>query len=125
MEDLATIAVAASQETESVTLDAIGPETFTFEQFVQLLASTLKPSVRLVHLSPTLGIALGRVIGFAMRDVILTKAELRGLMDSLLTSRQTPNGATRFTDWLKAHKDELGSSYTSEMGRHFRWRKPV
>ena len=121
--DLAAIAVAASRHSKSVVLDAIGPDAFTFKQFVKLVASKIKPSVRLVHIPPTVGTALGHVIGFAVGDVILTRAELRGLMDGMLTSRQAPNGTTRFIDWLEAHKNEIGSSYSSELGRHFRWRR--
>jgi len=107
----------------SVTLDAIGPETFTFEGFLRLLASKLKPDVKLVHLPPALGIALGRIVGLAVGDVLLTKAELQGLMDGMLTSSQAPNGRTRFTDWLEQHRDSVGTTYASELGRHFHWRK--
>ncbi len=119
--DLAAIAVACARDSRSTVLDAIGPETFTFEEFVKLLAVKIKSGVKLVHLPPAIGIGLGHVIGLAVRDVILTKAELRGLMDGMLTSGQAPNGPTRFSEWLEAHKDEVGSSYSSELRRHFRW----
>ncbi|MFQ5691299.1 MAG: SDR family oxidoreductase [Gemmatimonadota bacterium] len=119
--DLAAIAVAHAGDSTSATLDAIGPETFTFEEFVRLVAAQVRPGVRLVHMPPPLGIALGRLIGWAVRDVILTRAELRGLLDGLLTSPQAPNGPTRFSQWLEAHRDEVGSRYSSELDRHFRW----
>lgn len=121
--DLAALAVACARDSRSTVLDAIGPETFTFEQFVKLLAVKIKPGVKLVHMPPAIGIALGHAIGLIVRDVPLTKDELRGLMDGMLTSEQAPNGSTRFTEWLDAHKDEIGSSYSSELGRHFRWRR--
>jgi NADH dehydrogenase len=120
--DLATIAVAASRETKPMVLDAIGSEAYTFRQFVRLIASKIKPGVKFVRMPPVVGIALGYVIGAVVRDVILTKAELRGLMEEMLTSRQPPNGLTRFSEWLEAHKDEVGASYSSELGRHFSWR---
>jgi NADH dehydrogenase len=122
VEDLARIAVASAGETGNVTLDAIGPETFTFEEFVKLIAARIKPGVRLVHIPPSLGILLGRLIGFGLGDVVLTKDELKGLMDELLTSSQIPNGPTRFSDWLEPNGDELGSRYSSEIHRHFKWR---
>lgn len=121
--DVATIAIGCARESQSVVLDAIGPETFTFEEFVRLLASKLKPGVKLVHLPPAFAIALGRIIGQALGDVILTRAELEGLMDGMLTSKQAPNAPTRFTDWIEGHKGEVGMSYASELGRHFHWRK--
>jgi len=120
--DVATIAVRCARESQSVTLDAIGPEIFTFEEFVRVLASKLKPGVKLVHLPPAFGIALGRLLGLAVGDVILTRAELQGLMDSMLTSGQAPNAPTRFTEWLEEHREEVGRSYSSELGRHFHWR---
>lgn len=120
--DLACIAIAGAKDVQSTILDAIGPEVFAFEDLVQLIASRIKPSVRLVHVSPRVGIALGQIIGLAVRDIVLTRDELQGLMDGLLTSDQPPNGTTRFSQWLEANKDTVGTKYSSELGRHFRWR---
>lgn len=122
VEDLARIAVAAAREAGNVALDAIGPETMTFEELVRLIAARVKPGVRQVHVSPSLGILLGRLIGFGLGDIVLTRDELKGLMDELLTSRQVPNGTTRFSDWLDTDGDQLGRKYSSEIRRHFNWR---
>lgn len=122
VEDLARIAVASAGEPGNITLDAIGPETFTFEDLVRLIAARIKPGVKLVHVSPSLGILLGRIIGLGLGDVILTRDELQGLMDELLTSKQAPNGTTYFSDWLESHGDQLGSVYSSEIRRHFKWK---
>jgi uncharacterized protein YbjT (DUF2867 family) len=121
VDDLAAIAVSCARESTSTTLDAIGPESFTFEEMIRLLVLKIRPAVKLVHVSPALGIGLGRVIGLAMRDRLLTRDELRGLMDELLTSSQSPNGTTRFSDWLESNKSSVGIRYTSEFARHFRW----
>jgi hypothetical protein len=82
---------------------------------VRLIASRVRPGARFVHVPPALGIWAGRLIGLALGDVVLTRAELAGLMDELLTSQQAPNGTTRFPDWLAAHRDEVGTHYTSEL----------
>lgn len=123
VEDLAAIAVESARAAGSTAVDAIGPEAFTFQDFVRLIASKLKPQVKLLHMPPAVGVALGQFIGLAVRDVILTRDELAGLMDNLLTSEQAPNGATRFTDWLDSNKHLLGAKYSSELDRHFRWKK--
>jgi uncharacterized protein YbjT (DUF2867 family) len=120
VEDLAAIAVACSRDSRATVTDAVGPDVFTFEEFVRVIAARIKPGARLVHVPPAVGIAAGRLIGLALRDVILTGAELRGLMDGLLTSVEPPKGTTRFTDWLDTHGDALGLAYASELGRHFR-----
>jgi NADH dehydrogenase len=122
VEDVARLAVECAQGEDSLILDAVGPETFSFEAFLRLMAAQIKPGLRLVPLPPGLGIALGRLIGLASGDVLLTRDELRGLMDEKLTSDQAPNGRLRFSAWLAANRELLGRRYASELGRHFRYR---
>lgn len=122
VEDLASIAIDSSKEKQSIIIDAIGPETFTFQEFVELITSVIKPNIKLIHIPPAIGIMFGKVIGLAMRDNILTRNELKGLMDEMLTSKQKPNGTTAFSDWLNKHKEKIGSKYSSEIQRHFRWK---
>ena len=123
VEDLASIAAASAREPESRVLDAIGPETFSFEELVALIGAKMGRNVRLIHLPPALGILLGQIIGWFVRDVVLTMDEAKGLMDSLLCSEDVPNGKTRFSEWLDTNADSLGTSYSSEIERHFRWKK--
>lgn len=122
VKDLASIAVESSRGEKSVILDAIGPETFTFQEFVQLIASAIKPAAALIHIPPAIGILFGKLIGLVLRDNILTRNELKGLMDEMLTSKQQPNGSTAFSDWLESHKEKIGSVYSSEIERHFKWK---
>ena len=122
VKDLASIAVESSRGEKSVILDAIGPETFTFQEFVQLIASAIKPAAALIHIPPAIGIIFGKLIGLILRDNILTRNELKGLMDEMLTSKQQPNGSTAFSDWLESHKEKIGSVYSSEIERHFKWK---
>jgi uncharacterized protein YbjT (DUF2867 family) len=119
--DLANIAVAQAQEAASSTVDAIGPEMFTYREVVQRIAGALGRQVHLVSTPPRVTIWLGRLAGLLVRDVILTGNELKGLMDEYLTSDQAPNGETRFSDWLLANRQSIGSAYSSELGRHFHW----
>jgi NADH dehydrogenase len=119
VEDLAAIAVEAGRSEGSATIDAIGPEAFTYEAFLRLIARELNRKVALVHLSPSAGIMLGKLIGLLVGDVVLTKDELRGLMLNKLTSNQNPNGKTLFSVWLRNNRDSVGSGYTSELKRHF------
>ena len=120
VEDLAAIAVESARRLGSETIDAIGPEDYTFEEFVRLIAQTVKPREILFHLPPALGIVLGELVGLALGDIILTRDELTGLMTSLLTSEQPPNGPTRFSEWLLAHRQTIGATYSSEWRRHFK-----
>jgi uncharacterized protein YbjT (DUF2867 family) len=122
VEDLAKLAVEASTPDGSGTMDAIGPETYTYKAFLQLIARELNRKVAFIHIPPSAGILLGKMIGLFVRDVVLTQDELRGLMRNKLTSNQDPNGKTLFSDWLRNNKESIGDGYTSELNRHFHWK---
>ena len=119
-EDLAAQAVAAGFRSDSFVADAAGPETFTFEELLRLLAKAVGAGVRLVHTLPSLGFALTRLVGLLLRDVVLTRDEVDGLMAGLLTSDAGPAGTTRLGGWLAGNADALGRHYVSEFRRNYR-----
>lgn len=121
VEDLAEIAVRQSTNSPRATIDAIGPETFTFQQLVTLIAEKIGKKPIIVKVPPFFGIFCGQILGLFLHDVLLTRDELKGLMHELLTSRQLPNATTRFSDWLEENRSTIGSRYSSEIARHFRW----
>jgi NADH dehydrogenase len=122
--DLATIAIRQSAEAAGAAVDAIGPETFTFRELVALIAEKLGKNPRFVSVPPFVGILCGRILGVFLGDVLLTRNELKGLMNEMLISKQPPNGVTKFSDWLERNKATVGGRYSSEVARHFRWRAP-
>ncbi len=73
---------------------------------------------RLMHTSPSVGLALTGLVGLLMRDVALTGDEVAGLMAGLLTSEVALTGATRLGDWLPGNVDGLGRTYVSELRRN-------
>ena len=113
------IAVAAGQEDENVILDAVGPETYTFEELVRLIAEKVGSGVLVIHARPGLALFLSRLIGYAVRDVVLTGDEVRGLMANLLVSAKPPLGRTRLSEWLRQYGDRLGRAYAAELKRHY------
>ena len=76
--------------------------------------------VRLVHTPASLGFALTRLVGLLLRDVVLTRDEVDGLMAGLLTSAEPPTGTTRLADWLGDNNEILGRRYVSERRRNYR-----
>ncbi len=118
--DLAEIAVEAARDDQSATLDAIGPEVFTFDELVRMLARAVRSNSRLVHVDPRIALSFARVVGWIVRDVTLTRDEVRGLMTNLLVTDSPPNAATRFSQWLPSNADKIGLAYASELARHFR-----
>ncbi len=76
--------------------------------------------VRLVHTPPPLGCTLTRLVGLLLRDVVLTRDEVDGLMAGLLTSNGVPTGTTRLDDWLNDEAKVHGRRYMSELLRNYR-----
>jgi uncharacterized protein YbjT (DUF2867 family) len=119
-EDVAEIATWAAAQSENVVVDAAGPDIITYAEMVQDVAIAVRRRPRIVHLPSGLTLALGDIVGLFVRDVVLTRQELEGLMQELLVSQEPPRGARRLDDWLLRSTDSLGRSYASELSRHFR-----
>jgi len=125
VEDVAETAVRAADadseaSTMSTIVDAAGPEVYSYNELVYLLAVAVGSHARVVHLPPRLTLVLSGLVGLALRDVVLTRDELEGLMANLLVSNGPSAGKTRLSDWVAQHADQLGTSYESELGRHYR-----
>ena len=120
VDDVARLAVEAGKGVDDVAIDAVGPETFTFEEMVRLLARRVGSRSRLVRTPPSAALLAARIAGRLVRDVVLTKDELDGLMAGLLVSADPPTASTRFTTWLEAEGASLGQRYASELTRHYR-----
>ena len=120
VEDLASQAVEAGSQSESSVAVSAGPDTFSSEALLRLLASSMGVRARLVHTPPRVGLALTGLVGLLMRDVALTRDEIDGLMDGPLTSGEPPTGTTRLSDWLAENMGGLGRRYVSELRRNYR-----
>ena len=120
VEDLAAEAVEAGSQGENSVTDAAGPDTFSFEALLRLLASSMGVRRWFPHTPPRVGLALTGLVGLLMRDMALTHDEVVGLMDGLLTSDEPPTGMTRLSDWLAENGDGLGRRYVSELRRNYR-----
>lgn len=120
VDDVAELAVRSGERDDALELDAAGPDTFTYHELVRLTARSVGSRARLVHVRPGLGLLLGRVIGYAVRDVVITRDEIEGLMAVLLVSDEAPECATSLPVWLRENGETLGKSYSSELRRHYK-----
>ena len=119
-EDVAEIAFWAARQTDNLTVDAAGPEIISYAELVEGVAIAVARKPRFLHVPPALTIMAGKLVGVFVRDVILTREELAGLMDELLISHEPPRGKERIDDWLLRSSVTLGTNYASELDRHFR-----
>jgi len=120
VEDVAEIAVRAGREEGNIILDAVGPEAYTFHELVRLIAETVRSPARIVRVNPGLALLLSRLMGYTVRDVVLTRDEIEGLMASLLVSDLPPIGHTSLRRWLAGNAGRVGTRYASELDRHYR-----
>jgi len=119
-EDVAEIATWAAGQAENVVVDAAGPEIMTYAELVNSIAIAVHRRPRILNLPSTLTLAAGDVVGLFVRDIVLTRQELEGLMEELLVSQEKPRGTRRVDDWLLRSGAVLGRHYASELSRHFR-----
>jgi len=118
--DTASICVEAGARDDDEALDAAGPERCAFEDFVRLIGRAVGGRARIRHSSLAVALGVGRVAGFALRDVLVTRDELDALMAGLLVSHETPLGVERFDTWVAENGHLLGRRYMSELARNFR-----
>lgn len=120
VDDVAELAIKAAQSVHNQIIDAAGPDIFTFEDMVRLVARKIGSRSLFFKSSPAISLFLLRILGVLVNDVVLTEDELGALMANLLVSKNPPEGRTRFSDWLDKKADTLGRRYASELNRHYR-----
>ena len=117
VDDLAALAVEQGTGRDNTIVNAIGPETFTYRQLVRTIGEISGVKRPIVSMPPAVGHLLGWLVGRLVRDVVVTREEIEGLMADLLYVDAPPAGQTRLTDWARRHADTLGRKYTSELAR--------
>ena len=120
VEDVAEAAVSSAESSENTIQDCVGPETYTYGQLIRLIAGCVGANTKIANLPPGLVLFLSRLAGFLVKDVVLTRDEIDGLMAGLLVSDRPPGSQTSFRQWLEQNGDTLGRRYASEMDRHYR-----
>ena len=119
VEDMAQLIADAVERKDNYVLDAVGPETFTFEELIRLIAAQIGDPVRIVHLPAPVAYAFTRLMGWFVRDVVLTWEEYKGFMSNLLAPEGASSGETRLSKWLAENHEHVGTRYASELARHY------
>lgn len=120
VEDFAAVAVREAFESGNRTIEAIGPETFTYRELARTLGEIIGCRRPIFGVPPWFGYAAGRFVGWWHRDEFVTREEIAGLMENRLFVDAPPAGATKLTDWAKQHAATLGCTYASELARRRR-----
>lgn len=118
--DIAELAVKLSEEGKDIVVDAVGPETYSFQELVYLIRARVNSRSRIVHISPRLAHLLSHGLNLWLKDIVVTREEIAGLMGDLLVSCEPPSCPTSFSAWLERHAEQLGRRYACEISRHFK-----
>jgi NADH dehydrogenase len=117
VDDLAQLALTHGTQPDDVTVEAIGPETFTYRGLVKTIGRIIGCTRPVVSVPPGLGYWVGRALGAVKGDVVITREEIRGLMEGRLYVDASPAGTTALTDWAAEHRATLGARYANELAR--------
>ena len=117
VDDFADLAIETSLRTDNPTINAVGPESYTFRELVATLGTIIGAPRPIISIPPGLGLLAGKLMGAFTRDVVITREEIGGLMAGLLGVDSDPVGKTRLTEWAYLHRETLGRRYASELGR--------
>jgi len=119
LDDTARIIADAAERTDDAEMDAAGPDTMTFAEYIRCLARALSLRRLLLPAPDALTLGMLRVAGLLLRDVVLTPEELLGLEQELLLTHDAPLGHESVPDWLMQYGQGLGRTYINDMRRHF------
>ncbi len=119
LEDTGAIVADAVEASGDLDVDAAGPDTMTFSDYVRLVAKACGVSRWVLGVPAWLSLAALRVIEPFVGDVILTREELLGLEQERLVSKAPPLGRSSVEAWLLANGDALGRRYVNDRRRHF------
>lgn len=116
--DLAQLALHEAQQEGNRVVNAAASEILSYYQLVKIVRDAVGSRALLVHVSPGTAIFLAKLLGPLLRDVLLTRDELDGLMQERLYVGDDCIDGAPFTDWARENAHLLGRSYTNEIRRH-------
>jgi uncharacterized protein YbjT (DUF2867 family) len=120
VDDLARICVEAADEEPGRVLDAAGPEIVEYRELVGLVRTAVQSRAVVLPLPHLVVFAAARGLGLLVRDVVLTRDEIRELTSSLLTSHEPARGEIRISEWIRANAATLGRRWSNELARNYR-----
>jgi uncharacterized protein YbjT (DUF2867 family) len=120
VDDLAQLCVELGERSDTVTIDAVGPQSVTFRQLVDAVRTAVGSHAIVVPVPGAVLTGLSAALSTALRDTLLTRDEYHAMADGLADSDAPATGTTVFTDWIAEHGPELGRRYANDLDRHFR-----
>jgi NADH dehydrogenase len=119
VDDLARLCVDLGSRTDTVTVDAVGPQSLPFLELVHVIRRAVGSHSLVVPVPGPVLLGLSRLLGLALRDELLTAEEYHTMAQGLADSDAPSSGTIAITDWIAEHGRELGRNYANELRRHY------
>ena len=113
--DVARVAIELGTSNENITRDIAGPEKYSYREFVSLIAKSMGVRRLIIPIPPLMGWLAGQMMGIFLQDRVITRAEIRGLMNGLVASDEKPIGEITFSEWIAENGSELGRGYQNDL----------
>ena len=120
VDDLAVLCADLGERQDTVTVDAVGPESIAFRDLVATVKAAIGSRTILLPVPGALIPPLAAGLNLMLRDTLLTASEYRAMAAGLADSAAPPAGAISLTQWIRRHGSELGRHYANELDLHFR-----
>ena len=69
----------------------------------------------IVPIPPLIGWLAVWTMGKFLKDTVITRAEIRGLMRGLVASKEEPLGTIKFSEWVAEKGNEIGRHYHNDL----------
>jgi uncharacterized protein YbjT (DUF2867 family) len=120
VDDLARLCANLGEQADTVTVDAVGPQSLTFREMVEAIKRATGSRAVLLSVPGALIPPMAAVLSLVLRDTLLTPDEYRAMAAGLADSGAAATGAIGFTGWIREYGPDLGLHYANELDLHFR-----
>ena len=123
VKDVARVAVEQGESRENVTIDVTGPETFRYKEYIGVMAKSMSLRRIILPMPPFVGWLFGKFLGLLLQDLVITRAEIKGLRRGLMASDENPLGQLKFSEWIAEHGKDFGKRYQNDL-KERKYRSP-
>ena len=123
VKDVARVAVEQGESRENVTIDVTGPETFRYKEYIGVMAKSMSLRRIILPMPPFVGWLFGKFLGLLLQDLVITRAEIKGLRRGLMASDEDPLGQLKFSEWIAEHGKNFGKRYQNDL-KERKYRSP-
>ena len=123
VKDVARVAVEQGESRENVTIDVTGPETFRYKEYIGVMAKSMSLRRIILPMPPFVGWLFGKFLGLLLQDLVITRAEIKGLRRGLMASDEDPLGQLKFSEWITEHGKDFGKRYQNDL-KERKYRSP-